>query len=81
MRVGGRIVRLVGVVGLPLALATIAVGGVAWYADGYPAVAQPVCVGLTADGCELRWVEVPTEDGGTTPACLQYCPWDEQPPQ
>jgi hypothetical protein len=80
---GGRAVRIVGIAALAVAVpavATIVVGGTTYYANGYPAIAATpaVCTGITSEGCELRIVEVPLEDGGVAPVCVQYCPWEEE---
>ena len=40
---------------------------------GYVPVAQPVCRGVTAEGCRLSWQSVATEDGGQQSQCVQYC--------
>ena len=42
-------------------------------AQGYIAVAQPACFGRTAEGCLLRWQQVPLESGGTDVQCVQLC--------
>jgi hypothetical protein len=55
-------------------LAAILAGTEYFDPDGYVAVAEPVCRGTTPDGCRLRWQDVPTEDGGTEPHCVEYCP-------
>ena len=41
--------------------------------QGYIAVAQPACYGRTAEGCLLRWQQVPLESGGTDVQCVQLC--------
>ncbi len=56
------------------ALAGLAIAGTYYEPDGYVAVAQPVCGGVTAEGCSLRWQDVPTEDGGVVAQCVQFCP-------
>jgi hypothetical protein len=43
-------------------------------ADGYVVLAQPLCSGITAEGCALNWQDVPTEDGSAIPQCVQFCP-------
>jgi hypothetical protein len=55
-------------------LGAILVGTSYFDPDGYVAVAQPICGGFDADGCALRWQDVPLEDGGFEPTCVQYCP-------
>ena len=56
------------------ALSAIAIGTQFYDPDGYVAVARPICGGFTANGCRLRWQEVPTEDGTLEAQCVQYCP-------
>jgi hypothetical protein len=41
--------------------------------QGYIAVAQPACYGRTAEGCLLRWRQVPLESGGSDVQCVQLC--------
>jgi hypothetical protein len=41
--------------------------------QGYIAVAQPACYGRTAEGCLLRWQQVPLESGGADVQCVQLC--------
>jgi hypothetical protein len=41
--------------------------------QGYIAVAQPACYGRTAEGCLLRWQQVPLESGGSDVQCVQLC--------
>ena len=41
--------------------------------QGYIAVAQPACYGKTAEGCLLRWQQVPLESGGSDVQCVQLC--------
>lgn len=55
-------------------LAAVIVGSQYFDPDGYVAVAEPMCGGVSPDGCRLRWQDVPTEDGGTEPQCVEYCP-------
>src|SRR4051812_15290779 len=55
------------------ALGVFAVGAATYYADGYVSIPQPICTGPTADGCQLRWQDVPMEEGGTAFQCVQYC--------
>jgi len=51
---------------IPLvALGTFIVGAETLYADGCVSVPEPVCTGYAEDGSMLRWMAVPTEDGGT----------------
>jgi len=66
---------------IPLAaLGVVLIGGAYWYPDGYVSVAQPLCTGLTPDGCQLNWRVVDFEDGGGVPQCVQYCPQVGPPP-
>jgi hypothetical protein len=66
---------------VPLAvLGVVVIGGSYWYPDGYVSVAQPLCTGLTPDGCQLNWRMVDFEDGGGVPQCVQYCPQVGPPP-
>jgi beta/gamma crystallin len=55
-------------------LAAIAVGAVYYYPYGYVAISRPVCRGVTAEGCTLRWQDVATEEGDVVTQCVQYCP-------
>ena len=43
-----------------------------YYADGYVSMPEPVCTGFTEDGTRLRWLAVPTEDGGSEYQCVAY---------
>jgi hypothetical protein len=66
---------------IPLAaLGVVLIGGSYWYPDGYVSVAQPLCTGLTPDGCQLNWRMVDFEDGGGVPQCVQYCAQVGPPP-
>jgi hypothetical protein len=66
---------------VPLGILGVAlIGGSYWYADGYVSLAQPMCTGLTPDGCQLTWRMVDFEDGGGAPQCVQYCPQVGPPP-
>jgi hypothetical protein len=56
------------------ALSGIFVGSDYFIPDGYVSIAAPVCSGLTAEGCSLRWQQVATDDGGSVAQCVQYCP-------
>ena len=42
--------------------------------DGYVVMAEPVCRGVTKEGCVLRWRDVKTEEGDVLAQCVQYCP-------
>ncbi|MGA2567477.1 MAG: beta/gamma crystallin-related protein [Pseudolabrys sp.] len=55
-----------------VALGTFIVGAETLYADGYVSVPEPVCTGYAEDGSMLRWMAVPTEDGGTEYQCISY---------
>jgi hypothetical protein len=58
---------------IPLvALGTFVVGAETLYADGYVSMPEPACDGFTEDGSRLRWVAVPTEDGGNEYQCVAY---------
>lgn len=57
------------------AISAILIGGSYYYPYGYLPVGQPICYGLTPDGCDLRWIEVPTVDGFMVPQCVAFCPW------
>jgi hypothetical protein len=77
---GGDAWKLIGIVALPIAIGMItsgsANGGPKKYVDGYLDLPpEPKrCRGETPDGCELRVVDVPRQDGGTARACVRYCP-------
>jgi hypothetical protein len=56
--------------------------GIDYLPEGYLAYPEPVCTGYTEDGCALRWQDVATDDGGTIPQCVQFCPRSRRgPPQ
>jgi hypothetical protein len=58
---------------IPLvALGTFMYGAETFYADGYVSVAEPGCTGYAEDGSRLRWMAVPTEDGGSEYQCVSY---------
>jgi hypothetical protein len=57
---------------LLVALGTLTVGAETLYADGYVSVPEPVCTGYAEDGSMIRWMAVPTEDGGTEYQCISY---------
>jgi hypothetical protein len=44
---------------------------------GYVSIPAPQCTGQTEDGCELRWQEVPTQEGVTEMQCVSFCPADQ----
>jgi hypothetical protein len=56
------------------ALAGLYVGSDYLWPDGYVALAQPACSGVTENGCTLRWQSVPFEGGDGDVQCVQYCP-------
>lgn len=72
---GGAWRRLVVVTGL----AALTIGAVTYYPVAYAAVPQPICTGITENGCTLQWVDVPTEDGFIEPQCVQFCPREVEP--
>lgn len=61
---------------VPLAtLSTIYIGNRYYYPYRYMPYDGPVCTGVTENGCELQWLEVPTESGGDTAwQCVEFCP-------
>ena len=67
---------LVRIADLPGAVGKRVIGGKELFADAYVDVPpQPnTCKGATAQGGELSIVYVPMVNGGTAPACVQYCP-------
>jgi hypothetical protein len=62
------------------AISAVLIGGAYYYPDAYVSVARPYCIGLTPDGCQLNWQEVPFEGGGSEWQCLEYCPRPNLPP-
>lgn len=56
-------------------LSAIAIGASRYYPYAYISAPQPYCEGLTEDGCELRWQQVETMQGGAVSQCVAYCPW------
>jgi len=56
-------------------LAAITIGAAAYYPYAYIDAPADYCQGLTPDGCQLRWAEVPTVEGYPTYQCVAYCPW------
>ena len=67
---GARNVNVVPVAALP----DMFIAGNAFQPNGFVALAQPVCGGVTTEGCALRWQNVATDDGGIVTQCVQYCP-------
>jgi hypothetical protein len=58
------------------ALGAIAFGSAYYYPYAYIDAPAPFCDGLTEDGCQLQWQEVPTlEEGPPVFQCVAYCPW------
>ena len=57
------------------ALGAIAYGGATYYPYAYLSAPQPLCDGLTEDGCQMMWQEVETVEGDVVPQCVAYCPW------
>jgi Beta/Gamma crystallin len=55
-----------------IALGTFMYEDETYYADGYVSMAEPGCTGYAEDGSRLRWMAVPTEDGGTEYQCVSY---------
>lgn len=70
IRIGSNVRRIVAI----STLAAIAIGAASYYPYGYAAMSRPVCQGITAEGCALRWQSVPTEEGDMVYQCVQYCP-------
>jgi hypothetical protein len=62
------------------AISVVLIGGAYYYPDAYVSVARPYCAGLTPDGCQLNWQEVPFEGGGSEWQCLTFCPRPDLPP-
>jgi beta/gamma crystallin len=71
--------RWVGLVGIGL-LTPWVLDGTDYFPEGYLAYSEPVCTGYTEDGCALRWQDVATDDGGTMPQCVQFCPRSRRGP-
>jgi len=55
-----------------IALGTVMYDDDTYYADGYVSMAEPGCTGYAEDGSRLRWMAVPTEDGGGEYQCVSY---------
>jgi hypothetical protein len=55
-----------------IALGTFMYDDETYYADGYVSMAEPGCTGYAEDGYRLRWMAVPTEDGGSEYQCVSY---------
>lgn len=57
------------------AITALAIGASTYYPYAYIEAPQPYCDGLTPDGCQLVWQEVPTVEGGAVAQCVAFCPW------
>jgi hypothetical protein len=56
-------------------LAPLVIAGSAYYAYRYLPYDGPACSGITENGCELRWMEVPLEDSDALEwQCVEFCP-------
>jgi beta/gamma crystallin len=53
-------------------LGALIVGAETFYADGYVPVPESTCSGFAEDGTRLRWMAVPTEEGGSEMQCVSY---------
>jgi len=61
-----------------LGLSTLGIltfGSARYYPYAYIDAPAPYCEGLTEDGCQLQWQEVPTLEGPRVYQCVAYCPW------
>ena len=61
---------------LPPSVCEIKIGKTTIYCGGWIPDRPPTrdsCRGVTGKGCYLRTVNVPNRDGGTKPACMQFC--------
>ena len=56
-------------------LGALLFGTAYYYPYAYVDAPAPYCEGLTEDGCQLRWREVPTIEGPPEFQCVAYCPW------
>lgn len=56
-------------------LGALLFGTAYYYPYAYIDTPAPYCSGLTDDGCQLRWREVPTIEGPPEFQCVAYCPW------
>ena len=57
------------------ALGVLAIGAYEFYPYAYIEAPRPFCEGLTEDGCQLDWRDVPTVEGDLVGQCVAYCPW------
>ena len=71
VRYGGRWRTFVGL----STLGALLFGSAYYYPYAYIDAPAPFCEGLTADGCQLQWQEVPTLEGPPVFQCVAYCPW------
>lgn len=56
-------------------LGALMFGSAYYYPYAYIDAPAPYCEGLTEDGCQLQWREVPTIEGPMEYQCVAYCPW------
>lgn len=56
------------------ALSALAIGSRYYYPYAYVPLAERTCYGVTPEGCELDWADVPTVDGDVIEQCVAYCP-------
>ena len=56
-------------------LGALMFGSTYYYPYAYIDAPAPFCEGLTEDGCQLQWREVPTLEGPMEYQCVAYCPW------
>jgi hypothetical protein len=56
-------------------LGALAIGANEYYPYAYIDAPEDYCDGLTEDGCQLVFDEVPTEEGDLIGQCVAYCPW------
>jgi len=56
-------------------LSALMLGSSYYYPYAYIDAPAPYCEGLTEDGCQLQWREVPTLEGPPEFQCVAYCPW------
>ena len=56
-------------------LGAVMFGSAYYYPYAYIDAPAPYCEGVTEDGCQLQWREVPTLEGPNEYQCVAYCPW------
>jgi len=56
-------------------LGALAIGASEYYPYAYIDAPEDYCDGLTEDGCQMVFDEVPTEEGDVVGQCVAYCPW------